>query len=193
MAETFERQLARVSGRVHRVYMNDHQHRMENGLSYYWNKADDLRKGAEILMAAGGSRDCGAMLAGMALEVLLKGIARALDNPPANAHHRLADLADHVGIAVSDDERVLLQAMSEHIYWAGRYPSPRVAEDWNRVWEIQEKQGRGAGKLAAMDNASRIVSIGTFRQIWAKLAAYFDKAQQSRFESAAYTWDRLGG
>jgi hypothetical protein len=116
MTETFEQQLAKVTGTIHRVYMDggEHQRRMENGLLYYFNKADDLRKSTEILMAYGGSRDTSSMLAGMALEVLIKGIARALDNP-TQPTHSLTKLADHVGIAVTEDEGIILGKSSANI------------------------------------------------------------------------------
>ena len=189
MAEPFEKQLAKVAGTIHRVYMDDHQHRMENGLLYYVNKADDLRRSAEILMAAGGPRDTYTMLAGMAFEVLLKGIARALDNP-AKPTHRLAELVDHVGIAITDDERILLDAMSEHVYWAGRYTAPKKREDWIRVWEIPKKQRRKSGNVANMDIPSRSLSIGTFNQLWTKFADCFSRAERSRYESAEFSWER---
>jgi hypothetical protein len=50
----------------------------------------------------------------MALEVLVKGIARAVDNPAGHTHS-LSKLAEHVGIAITEDERVLLDVMSEHV------------------------------------------------------------------------------
>jgi HEPN domain-containing protein len=191
MAETFEKQLATVAGTIHRVYMDggEHQHRMENGLLYYFNKANDLRKSTEILMANGGSRDTWSMLAGMSLDVLLKGIARALDNP-AKPTHSLTDLAKHVGIAFTEDEGIILDVMSEHIYWAGRYTAPRKPEDWIKVWELQSKQRRPSGKLADMDIPSRTISIGTYRRLWAKFANCFHQARESSYESAEFKWEQ---
>jgi hypothetical protein len=193
MAETFEQQLARVAGTIHRVYMDggEHQHRMEKGLLYYFNKADDLRESTEILMANGGPPDTSSMLAGMALEVLLKGIARALDNP-AKPTHRLTELAEHVGIAFTEDERVILDVMSEHIFWAGRYTAPRKAEDWIRVWELKNKQHKPYGSLADMEIASRAISTSTFRQLWAKFANCFHQARGSRYESAEFKFEQEG-
>lgn len=185
MADSFETQLARVTGTIHRVYIDDHHHRMQNGMLYYWNKADDLRKSTEILMANGAPRDNSSMLAGMATEVLLKGIACALDNPASNTHH-LRKLADHVGIELTDDEKVLLDVMSEHIIWAGRYTAPKHETDWQKVWELQDKQRRKSGSLVDFENPSRTVAVGTFRQLWAKFASSFHQAHQSRFESAEF-------
>lgn len=190
MAEPFEQQLAKVAGTIHRVYMDDHQHRMENGLLYYFHKANDLRRSTEILMAEGGPRDNYTMLAGMALEVLLKGIARALDNPPKKPTHNLSNLADRVGIALSANERILLDAMTEHIVWAGRYTAPMDRNDWIRVREIQEKQQRKSGNALNIDIPSRSLSIGTFNQLWAKFADCYSRAQGSRYESAEFSWER---
>lgn len=179
----FERQLEKVAGTIHKVYMDDTQHRMENGLLYYFNRADDLRKSAEILMSHGGSRQSSTMLAGMALETLIKGIGRALDNPPKNIH-RLADLAAHVGIVVDDVEQVLLDAMTEHIYWAGRYTAPRKAADWERVERIRAKQWRTSGSLANHEVEAYAVSKANFERLWTKFAGYYWRAHAARHESA---------
>jgi hypothetical protein len=188
MAESFETQLARVDGKIQRIHMDDHQHRMENGLNYYLNRANDLRRSVEILMVGGAPRGTSSMLAGMALEVLLKGIARGLDRP-AKPIHNLNDLASHVGIGVTQDERVILDAMSEHIYWAGRYPAPRKAEDWQRVWRLRGEQIRSSGKLSEMEIAERAITIGSFRRLWKKFAGNFERVRQSRPESAAFAWE----
>jgi hypothetical protein len=91
----------------------------------------------------------------MALEVLVKGIARAVDNPAGHTHS-LSKLAEHVGIAITEDERVLLDVMSEHVYWAGRFTAPLNAEDWIKIWDLQDKQRKPSGRLAEMEVASRI-------------------------------------
>jgi hypothetical protein len=191
MAESIEQQLAQVAGTIHRVYMDfgEHQHRMENGLLYYWNKANKLRKGAELVIGDCELHDVFSMLAGMSLEVLLKGIARALDNPASNTHS-LVKLAEHVGIAFSDDERVILDAMSEHIYWAGRYTAPRKADDWIKIWEIQGRQRRSGGSFANFYIASRDISIDNFRTLWGRFANCFHRARESRFESAEFKWEQ---
>ena len=115
----FEVQLAKVAGTIHRVYMDDHQHRMQNGLLYYWNKGESLYSATKLLMSNGGPRPVAAMLAGMALEVLLKGIAVALDNPAKNVH-RLTELLS-MSESTLERTRDNIDDMTEHIYWAGRY------------------------------------------------------------------------
>jgi|HubBroStandDraft_5_1064220.scaffolds.fasta_scaffold06751_7 hypothetical protein len=190
MAETFEIQLAKVAGKINRVYMDDHQHRMENGLLYYWNKADHLRQSANILFNNNAPRDVFAMVAGLALEVLLKGIGRALERPN-NSSHSLTKLTDDVGIPLSDDERILLEAMTEYILWAGRYPAPRQAFEWVRFWDVQKKQQRRtSGIFSGTGDPDRSIGLVTFTRIWAKLAAYYHQAREARPESSEFSWNK---
>jgi HEPN domain-containing protein len=186
MAETFEQRLAKVARTTYPIDLSDRHQRMEKWLPGYFNKADDLRKSAEILMREGGPRNVSSMLAGMALELLLKGIARALDGP-AKSTHSLTKLADDVGIAITEDERVILDIMSEHIYWIGRYTAPRKANSWDRIEELENKRRKPSGSSA--DMASR-GSSDTSRQLWEKFATYFHKARRWRFETAESKTDQ---
>jgi hypothetical protein len=184
-AATFDQQLAKVAGTIHRVNMSDHHERMQAGLLYYSNKANDLRKSAEILIFYGAPRDNSSMLAGMSLEVLLKGIARALDNPAENTHN-LIQLVEHIGIPITPDDKIVLEVMTEHILWAGRYTAPRRATDWLKVWELQAQQRSVSGSISDMENAARTIALGTFRRLFKKFSVYFDRARQSRYESAEF-------
>ena len=157
MAEPFEQQLTKVAGTIHRVYMDrsQHQHRMENGLLYYWNKADSLHRSAELVTGDFELQEVFSMLTGMSLEVLLKGIARALNNP-APKTHSLRKLIDHVGIAFSRDEGIILDAMSEHIYWAGRYTAPRKSGSSGRFPPARAALRTSIASLTASASASVI-------------------------------------
>lgn len=88
----FDKQLAIVAGTIHKVFLDDELHRRENGLLYYFNKAEELGRSAELLMAGSGAREVYVMLCGMAIEVLIKGTACALSNP-APMSHKLTYLA----------------------------------------------------------------------------------------------------
>jgi HEPN domain-containing protein len=171
--------------------MDDPQHRMTHGLLYYFNKADTLRKSAEILMGHGETREVFTMIAGMSMEVLLKGIIVGVDGSPRKTHN-LNKLIDDVGIAVDVDERILLEVMTEHVLWVGRYTTPLKREDWHRVYDIREKQKEGGSKW--FDNPSRMVDVGTFRRLWAKVEDCFWQVKEARPESAGSTIeDRLLG
>jgi hypothetical protein len=189
MIDSFDQQLAKVQGKLIRVYMDDHQHRMKHGLLYYFNKADELRKCTEILLAQGAPREPATMLGGMALEVLLKGIAVGLDSPTKRIHN-LSVLADHIGVSLSDDERILVDVMSEHVFWAGRYTAPRKSVDWIRAWELRDKQTRRGGSLAEMEIPTRTFSIGNFRSLWAKFSNCFWKVKEARLESAEFSFEQ---
>ncbi len=150
----FHAQLESVRGRILLVYIDDPQHRMAHGLLYYFNKANTLRKSADILMRHGETREVFTMIAGMALEVLLKGIIMGLDRTPSRTHN-LNKLIDDVGIGVDEDERILLDVMTEHVIWVGRYTTPSKREDWQRVYDVRTKQKEGGSKW--FDNPGRTV------------------------------------
>jgi hypothetical protein len=63
------------------------------------------------------------LLAGLSIELQIKAIARLLDLKNRNTH-RIADLSEHVGIALSSDHARLADSLTEYIYWASRYPTP---------------------------------------------------------------------
>jgi HEPN domain-containing protein len=186
---SFEVRLQTVQGKILKVYLDDLQHRMTHGLLYYFDKADTLRKSAEILMTHGETREVFTMLSGMAIELLLKGIQVGLDLRPSKSHN-LSILVDDVGISVDDDQRILLEVLTEHIIWVGRYTTPMNKLDWDHVAEIRAKQRHGGSKW--LDNPSRTLDIGTFRRLWGEIAGCFCQVKEARLESAASTIeDRL--
>jgi hypothetical protein len=65
-----------------------------------------------------------ALLAGLSIELQIKAIGRLLDLENRN-HHRIADLSKHVGITLSSENAAFADALSEYVYWASRYPTPR--------------------------------------------------------------------
>ncbi|MGT2458698.1 hypothetical protein ACU4GI_38465 [Cupriavidus basilensis] len=63
------------------------------------------------------------MLCGLSLELIYKAIcgAKGLDIPRG---HDLKSLANKAGVPLKTDEEGLLQLLTEHIYWFGKYPVP---------------------------------------------------------------------
>src|SRR5271168_949935 len=112
MPTSFEQHLARVQGKIHRVNMSDRFERMHDGLLYYWNRAEQLHSGAKIISAGSGPLQVFFLLAGLSIELLLKGIQRAFDLP-ISPHHRLHDLSRDVGITINSDDQIILKALSE--------------------------------------------------------------------------------
>jgi hypothetical protein len=68
-----------------------------------------------------------ALLAGLSIELQIKAIARLLDRKNQE-HHHIADLSKDVGITLSSEHAALADALSEYVYWASRYPTPRGKE-----------------------------------------------------------------
>jgi hypothetical protein len=108
---------------------------------YFWRcKALDLKAAAATLRAKPGIGDVALMLAGMALENIIKAVLakqgmiklkgegqdRQLDKMVAC--HKLDRLIDNAEIEVDDDQRRTLELLSEHVEWKGRYPTPIKAQ-----------------------------------------------------------------
>jgi hypothetical protein len=149
----FDKQLALVQGKIHHVNMADDFVRYRDGFLYYWNKAEELHLGAQILYEAHDHpcpRDVFGLLAGLSIEVLLKGIHRALDNQIRFPTHRLHDLCREAGISIGNDDHIILHALSEHVAWASRYPTPNKPEHWLNAMNIFDKQRRKSGNIMNM-------------------------------------------
>lgn len=69
------------------------------------------------------------MLIGMGIECLLKGLIASRDGPASvRLTHDLADLAAALGDDLTPREWELLDILSDHIEWQGRYPAPTKVE-----------------------------------------------------------------
>jgi hypothetical protein len=76
-------------------------------------------------------------LLGAALECAIKGLAVALGTFNESdgriqfvgvrgaESHALADMANSLGIVLTDDERKLFRSATEYLSWAGRYPTAK--------------------------------------------------------------------
>jgi hypothetical protein len=88
-----------------------------------WQPAATLTDEQELALRLKGPF---AMLAGMAIEVMLKGaIVQAMPPKQRTAppqHHDLVALSDRANQAWSDDQRNLLRRLTTFVVWAGRYP-----------------------------------------------------------------------
>ena len=172
----------------------------------YWNNADNLRAGALVIWSAYHEGcvspqslgfDAGfsfgaslppvfSMLCGLSIELLLKGTCKALELP-AKDTHRLTDLVDYAGIAFSDHDRVILRALSEYVYWAGRYPAPKNANESLTAEEIFSQQRRSGGSLANYFIQSREINRSNYDRLWKYFASYFWRAKDAVFESVEFS------
>jgi len=77
------------------------------------------------------------MLAGFAIEALLKGILIARDQSTVSdgrfpnwlLNHNLAGLMKRANVPLTEDETDLVQRLAEAVQWRGRYPVPRRADE----------------------------------------------------------------
>jgi hypothetical protein len=81
-----------------------------------------------------------ALLAGLSIELQIKAIARLLDLENRKIHSN-ADLSKHVGITLSSEHAALADALSEYVYWASRYPTPRNKAGFDKASDIFRKVG----------------------------------------------------
>ena len=185
MADSFEKQLKQVQGKVFRVNIADPFERKRDGLLYYWNHANRLHSGALIISDAGGPQEVFALLAGLSMELLLKGIHRAFDKQAPHSHG-LYDLSKEVGITVTPNDKVILDALSEHVLWASRYPTPTKPSLMFRAMRIFEKQRRGSGNLTNYYLPERDISRTNYDRLWERFATYYQQAREARIESAEF-------
>ena len=107
--------------------------------------------------------------AGLSIELGLKAVAvaKSKDFPKT---HRLIDLVRFSGIEITLDQEVTLELLSEFIIWAGRYPVPKKADDWDKHHDdILEKhkirtQKGNAGSVLA--NQDRFPTLENYHRIW---------------------------
>ena len=99
------------------------------------------------------------LLAGLSIELQIKAVARLLDLENRNIHS-IADLSKHVGITLSSEHAALADALSEYVYWASRYPTPRNEAQFNKANDIFWKVGFPAA-LGEPETLARYESLWT--------------------------------
>jgi hypothetical protein len=115
-----------------------------------------------------------ALLAGLSIELQIKAIARLLDLKNQE-HHRIADLSKHVGITLSSEHAALADALSQYVYWASRYPTPRNEEQFNKAYDIFRKVGFPAA-LGEPKTLDRYESLWTmYRSAYSRAGKVIDE------------------
>lgn len=207
MNEDFEQHLSKVKGKIRRISASSRYTMHDAALLSYLEKAENLRSGALVLWHA-YNNDCPPFtsqalglrnghslvyslppifgyLAGSSIELLLKGICKAIDRP-AKQTHKLIDLCNSSGISFNGDDQIILSSMTEHIYWAARYPTPKTYGAWVKAQEIFQSQRRSHGTGSGIYIKERIIDLDNYNRIWEKLFDCFFRAQQSTFESVEF-------
>jgi len=169
----FEIQLARVSGKIRAFDKGDQFSRRFNSLMYYSNYADELHEAALLVGNAKlipGNVFC--LLAGLSIELLLKGILLGLQGKFPKSH-QIQDLSLLSGISSTDDDLIILQSMSEYVSWASKYPTPKDEQSWHSAVELFGKQRRTSGKLSSYIISEREINMDNYERFWEKYANCF--------------------
>lgn len=207
MAADFEQHLSRVAGKIRRIPASSRYHMHDAALLPWWNKAESLHASALVVWhayhdekTAIGAQSLGfaegfslgaalppvfCLLAGLSIEVLLKAICKGLEVPVRNIH-RLADLVEDTGITVNEDDKIILRAMTEYIYWAGRYPTPSKLTQWNAAEEVFRQQQPSSGIFGKYFIEEREMNLENYGRLWNVFAECFWKVEQCTYESVEF-------
>lgn len=194
MKETFERKLDRVAGTVRRVIMDDPHRRYRDGLLYWSNKAQRLHDAALVLGGdpAGLHFEAFALLAGSSIEVLIKGMLIGLGEELPFTHNIL-DLTDKAGLALSDDDRAILSALTVYTTWYSRYPVAKNSKEMIQGREIVKAQypsSGNLGKIVEMARSSPVaVNEANYERLYGFFRDRFFDVQSSVRESASFSFD----
>lgn len=193
MKETFEEKLARVTGTIHRVAIDDPHRRYRDGLLYYSNKAEKLHDAATVLGGDpfGHHFEAFTLLAGFSLEVLIKGTLIGLREEIPFTHN-LVNLSEAAGFTISDDDRAVLKAFTVYTTWYSRYPAAKGVREMTEGMEILNAPYPRAGNLAEIAEAVRTspvaVNTATYEQLYSFYHQRFFDVQSSVHESAEWSW-----
>lgn len=185
----FEEVLERETGKRRSFDVYDVFDRSQKASSSYYNKASDLHAGALLLWDACQSpvgfmatdakaEQLGlgegfrlsvalppvfALLARLSIELLLKAIARicSLKN---KEHHRLVDLSNDVGILLSHERAGIAALLTEYVYWASRYPTPKGEDQYQKAQRIFLEAGT--------------ITLPKYESLWGMLSAAYWRAKR---------------
>lgn len=194
-----------MRGKVTQKQWIDRFDRLTTVSTYFWNKAEEHRNGADLLWHLLESEteiisaaDLGTpgrsaparfvhspaiLLSGLAVELLLKAIARILGLQVLHSHN-LAKLADHVGINLSPDEKANIDALTESIVWQAKYPAPRKREEYESATEkFKALRQKKSGALPVFNtDPNRALNRANFHRLWNRLAILYWQAKEVVYE-----------
>lgn len=168
--------------------MNEYkkQFYLRNSTSAYWySKSHDLIVSAHALwVAMQESRklevNCLAtykMLVGMSFELIFKAHCISSKTDFIQSH-KLYDLALTAGISVSEQDKSILDILTEYIIWDGRYPTPKrfqyLRDHWRRQGEVLTNEvGMGCFKFRQSNGK---LDFDNLIPIWRRFSdAYLDR------------------
>ena len=193
MSASFEVKLASVAGTIRRIAIDDPHSRYGGGLLYYYDKSKQLKKSA---MALGGDPfsehfETFALLAGFSLEILIKGILIGLGEKVPLVHN-LPNLVDQAGLALSDDDRAVLNEFTIYTIWFSRYPAAKTSREMVEDTEFLNSQHLRSGNLAKIAASAsispRAVNTANHERLFNFFVQRFFDVQSSVFESAEFSF-----
>ncbi|ANL11956.1 MULTISPECIES: hypothetical protein [unclassified Rhizobium] len=194
MSETFETKLSRVAGTIHHVAIDDQHRRYRDSLLYYSNKAERLHDAA---VALGGDPfghhfEAFALLAGFSIEVLIKGTLTGL-REKVPFKHNLVSLSEAAGLAISNDDRSVLKALTVYTTWYSRYPAAREARETLEGMEVLRAPYPRAGNMGKIAERVRkspaALNAASYERLYEFYHARFFDVQSSVYESAGWSWE----
>jgi hypothetical protein len=186
--DPFDVQLAKVEGKIRRVNFSDPLARRRDALLYYFNRAEELHDAAMVIEESKKVLPHAfALLAGLSLELLLKGILRGLQET-GNTSHDLVDLSARAGIRLSGDDKIILEALSHYVLWAAKYPAPNNAGQLLNAENAFAKQNRGGGNLADYYIETIEISRENYDRLWELFVTYFFRVHDAVHESVEFDW-----
>ncbi|MDH4982166.1 HEPN domain-containing protein [Hyphomicrobium sp. D-2] len=194
MKETFEEKLARVAGSIRRIVIDDPHRRYRDGILYWLNKADALHDAAMVLGGDpfGHHFEAFALLAGFSLEALIKGTLTGLGEKVPFTHD-LVTLFERAGLELSDDDRVVLKALTVYTTWHSRYPAAKDAKGMIEGMEVLRSQYPSSGNLqtiAETANASPAsLNTASYERLYGFCRQRFFDVQSSVHESVHYSYE----
>lgn len=119
------------------------------------------------------------MLAGLSLEVLLKGIIVTKDNGSldnVDDHHKLINLIDDAGVKyiVKDHEEKLLETFTKYSIWAGKYPvdDVNIQDDIKDVFDVSDDWIDNEG-LISQKKPNLVPNWDNYKALWDKFHTKF--------------------
>lgn len=157
-------------------------HAAAGAIWYAMNADNDAKVAQDLGLGHGFSMSiaCGSvyhMLCGQSLEVVMKAALVSRDQSPPQTHS-LNDLADLLGVNRSKEEKRLLAFYEESVWWAGRYPIPKKANDKmiRDFWKLSSNVLTKPKKMDGLSfvEASGATDWGKYDSLWLKYAELFD-------------------
>lgn len=110
--------------------------------------------------------------AALSLELIFKSILayKELQIPTGKRGHDLRLLSSDAGIALSENQKLTLELLTQTIIWSGRYPTPNNSELWNeyqdRIFESHVVRGKIGNTYQVIANPDTFPDWKNYRQIW---------------------------